>query len=251
MGVIGNLCNSYTNYFIFASKYNLIPQFMINSKIFAKSALLVFLSLLSTGLLAQEEKKHFSTGADFVSSYIWRGTLYGTGPHIQPSLEFNAGPLTLGGWASVDFAGYNEADLYFSLALPAGFKLGMTDYYYPGLNYFDVTKINGSHAFEINAAFSKGGLSLAANCILNEAGNAGSAGGDMYFEASYAFESMSLILGAGDGWHTGNGKFNVCNIGIGTSKEIKITDSFNIPVSGQVIINPHREKLYIVVGFSF
>ncbi len=43
----------------------------------------------------------------------------------------------------------------------------------------------------------------------------------------------------------------LCNVGIGTTKEIKITDSFSIPVTGQVIFNPEKEQLYVVVGFSF
>ncbi len=45
--------------------------------------------------------------------------------------------------------------------------------------------------------------------------------------------------------------FIYVTLGIGTTKVIKITDSFSIPVTGQVIFNPEREQLYVVVGFSF
>jgi len=41
------------------------------------------------------------------------------------------------------------------------------------------------------------------------------------------------------------------NIGIGTSREIKFTDSFSLPISGSVILNPSSEQLYVVVGISF
>jgi hypothetical protein len=34
-------------------------------------------------------------------------------------------------------------------------------------------------------------------------------------------------------------------------RKIKITDDFSVPVNGQIIINPEREQLYLVVGFSF
>ena len=74
---------------------------------------------------------------------------------------------------------------------------------------------------------------------------------DMYFQAGYAFKYFNIFLGAGDGWHTSDGEFALCNLGIGTSKVIKITDTFAIPVNGQVILNPEREQLYVVVGFSF
>ena len=135
--------------------------------------------------------------------------------------------------------------------MPFGLSLGLTDYYYPGLKAFEVSDTAGSHAFEINAGFVKGGLSLSANYILNQAGGAGSAGGDMYFQAGYAFTYFNVFMGAGDGWHTSDGKFALCNIGLGTSKTIKLTDTFSIPVSGQIILNPDKEKIYVVVGFSF
>ena len=135
--------------------------------------------------------------------------------------------------------------------MPFGLSLGLTDYYYPELQVFDFSRTSGSHALEINTGFEKGGFSLGANYILNEAGGAASAGGDMYFQAGYAFTNFELFVGAGDGWHTSDGNFNICNIGLGTSKEIVLTEKFSIPVSGQIILNPERERLYLVVGFSF
>jgi hypothetical protein len=135
----------------------------------------LFIPFIS-GFSQESEKSNFSAGADFYSSYIWRGTKYGTGPHIQPLVKFNSGFFTAGGWGSFDFSGYQEADLFVSFALPAGFSAGVTDYYYPGLDYFDYSKETGGHAFEINGGFTNGGLALAGNVILNEAGGAGSAG---------------------------------------------------------------------------
>lgn len=208
--------------------------------------------VLSTPVKAQEEEAEskFTAGADVYTNYIWRGTKFGTGPAIQPSVKFSTGGLTLGVWGSFDANGYMEVDPYLSFSFPFGLSLGVTDYYYPPLPLFETSDSIGSHALEINAGYALGGLSLSANYIVNEAGGAASAGGDMYFQAGYAFKHFSIFLGAGDGWHTSDGEFALCNVGIGTSKEIKITDSFSIPVSGQVIMNPEREQLYVVVGFS-
>jgi hypothetical protein len=127
----------------------------------------------------------------------------------------------------------------------------VTDYYYPGLELFDFSEATGSQAIEINAGFTTGGLSLSANYIVNEAGGAASAGGDMYFQAGYAFTNFSLFAGGGTGWHTLDGEFDMCNVGISTTKEIKLSDSLSIPVLGQIIVNPDREQLFVVVGFSF
>jgi hypothetical protein len=73
----------------------------------------------------------------------------------------------------------------------------------------------------------------------------------MYFQAGYSFTYFNLFVGAGDGWHTSDGEFALCNVGIGTSKTIKLTETFSIPVIGQVILNPEKEQLFVVVGFSF
>jgi hypothetical protein len=115
---------------------------------------------------------------------------------------------------------------------------------------FETSDTSGSHALELNAGFTTGGLSLSANYIVNEAGGIASKGSDLYFQAGYAFENFNISIGAGDGWHTSDGEFSVCHIAIGTSKEIKITDTFSVPVSGQVIMNPEKEQLFLVVGFS-
>jgi hypothetical protein len=210
----------------------------------------VFLIPAINGFSQEEKKNNFSATADFYSSYIWRGTKYGTTPAIHPLVKFTTGSFTAGGWGAFDFSGFQEADLFFSFALPAGFSAGMTDYYYPNLDYFDYSVATGSHAFEINTGFVRDGLSLSANCILNEAGGAGSAGGDIYLQAGYAFKYFNTFIGAGNGWYTSDSKFSVCNMGIGINRTIKVTDTFSIPVTGQVILNPERERLYIVIGFT-
>lgn len=203
---------------------------------------------------AQEESgSSFDVGADLVSNYIWRGTKFGTGPAVQPFLEFSAGNFTVGSWGSFGITDNEaaEADLYLSYGFDFGLSLGLTDYYYPGSDYFDLSDSTGSHGLEVNLGYELGGLSIGANYMINEAGSAGTAGGDMYFELGYSFDSFGLFVGGGDGWHTSDGAFSVCNVGISTSKEIKITDSYSLPVSGSAIWNPEKKQYYLVVGVSF
>jgi len=217
------------------------------------TGLVTLLIITVIGVQAQEanQESKFTAGADLFSNYVFRGTKFGTGPSVQPSVKYINGVFTAGVWGAFDASGYAEADPYISFSLPVGLSFGLTDYYYPGLQLFDFSKATGSQALELNAGFTKGGLSLSANYILNEAGGAASAGGDTYFQAGYAFTNVSIFAGAGTGWHTSDGKFDLCNIGISTSKELKLSDSFSIPVTGQVIVNPDREQLFVVVGFSF
>jgi len=115
--------------------------------------------------------------------------------------------------------------------------------------------VSGSHAFELNLGFARNNLDLEADYIFNEAGGIGSAGQDLYFQAGYSFRSFSLFAGAGNGWltydpETNLSKFNICNLGLEVSRTIKITETFEVPVLGQLIFNPDREQLFVVVGFT-
>ena len=210
-----------------------------------------FLFTVSVGRAQEKTESKCQIGTDIYTNYIWRGSKLGTGPSLQPSIEFTTGGLSLGVWGAFDASGYMETDPYISYEFPFGLTLGLSDYYLPNLPLFEASDTAGSHAFEVNTGFTAGGFSLSANYILNEAGGIGSAGGDMYFQAGYEFRDFNIFLGAGDGWHTSDGEFAICNIGIGAVKEIKITDTFSVPVTGQVIMNPEREQLFVVVGFSF
>lgn len=217
----------------------------------------VIIALLTTSvdIRAQDEQQSspFDVGADLVSSYLWRGTKFGTGPAIQPYLELALGNFTIGGWGSYCLTTNEaaEADLYLSYGFDFGLSIGLTDYYFPGTEYFDVSEATGAHALEINLAYEIGGFSAAANYILNEAGGAGAAGSDLYFELGYSFEHFGLFAGAGDGWHSADGSFALCNIGVSAEKEIALSESFSLPVSGALIWNPDREEFHVVVGISF
>lgn len=73
----------------------------IYSKIFAGAFCSMSL-LVSSSLYAQEEEStSWTAGADFYSSFIWRGTRLGSGPAIQPVIEFTSGVFTAGAWGLV------------------------------------------------------------------------------------------------------------------------------------------------------
>jgi hypothetical protein len=161
----------------------------------------IILAIYTLNVKAQEvqedKKSSFSVGADFYSNYIWRGIKFGTGQAFQLLVKFNPGGLTVGVWGSFDAFGYTETDPYISYALKNGLSVGLTDYYYPSLGGSFTP--DSSNAYKVNVGFTKGGLSLCANFILNEAPLPESAGGDMYFQAAYAFSYFSITLGCEDG----------------------------------------------------
>lgn len=216
--------------------------------------ILISLFLIIATRPGESMAQQIDTGVDLYSTYVFRGVAF-SGPSVQPYVEFSAGGFSLGAWGSQGLdglagegdPGFQEMDLYASYAFDFGLSLGVTDYYYPGTDYFD----GGSHAFEINAGFEIDILSLSANYVTNETESAGSAGQDLYFELGLGLGQASIFVGAGDGWHTSDGDIAVVNVGVSAQKEIQITDTFSIPLSGAAILNPHTEQFYIVAGVSF
>ena len=68
-----------------------MKNFIRNFSSAYKFTLLTFVALLSTNISYSQD-----FGADLVSSYVWRGTQFGSGAHIQPYMELGSGNLTGG-----------------------------------------------------------------------------------------------------------------------------------------------------------
>lgn len=205
------------------------------------TSLFLFMTSL-TGVSAQQ----WNIGLDIYSSYIWRGLKFGSGPALQPVIEFSNGNFVLGAWGSYN-ASTNEAaetDIYagYEIGLSENASLGLTltDYYFPPSRWFEST----SHYIEPMATLNIGKLSLTGAYMMNNGS------GDIYLEAVLDAGPVDLTLGGGDGQYTIEEEFNICNISISTHKEIKITDSFSLPVSGSVVLNPSSERLYVVAGIT-
>ena len=221
--------------------------------------ILVLAIIFASNAQAQEEAtSSFDTGLDIYSSYIWRGAKFGNGPAFQPYVTFSSGSFAFGAWGSVSSGtdeGY-EMDLYASYSAgPVTFMV--TDYYFGG----DWTAYSSTHFLEPSVGVELGDFSLTGAYMFlaeveddpttpaDESADFGSSG-DTYLEAAYSFPTVDVFLGLGDGQYTSDGDFAVCNLGIGTSKEIKFTESFSLPVSGSVILNPSTGGFFITVGLS-
>jgi hypothetical protein len=48
----------------------------------------------------------------------------------------------------------------------------------------------------------------------------------------------------------GTDGFAVTNLALKATKDIKVTDTFSVPVFGQVVANPCSRKAYLVIGFT-
>ncbi len=217
-------------------------------KIIKKNILLLVLTLtsISTLYVNAQEKSPWTTGFDLYSSYVWRGNKFGFGPALQPTLKYNKGGFTIGGWGNYCFSANEatEADLYTSYAVALGksssITFNLTDYYFPGASapYFTGT----SHFLEPMVNLGLGKLALTGAYMFNAK--------DVYLEAGYTAGSVTVFAGAGNGQYTKDASFNFCNLGIKTGTAIKISDTFSIPITGALILNPSTEQFNIVVGIT-
>ena len=206
---------------------------------------LVLTAIFSMRVSAQE-KSPWTTGVDLYSSYVWRGTKFGSGPALQPTVKYSSGGFSIGGWGNYCFSTNEatEADLFATYAVALGknssLTFNLTDYYFPGATapYFTGT----SHYFEPMVNLGLGKLTLTGAYMFNAK--------DSYLEAAYAAGAVTLFAGAGNGQYTKDANFNLCNLGIKTGSAIKINDHFSIPVTGALILNPSTEQFNIVVGLT-
>ena len=214
--------------------------------------------------LAQEEIETTISG-DIVSSYIWRGQDLGD-VSLQPTLGIGYQGLSLTAWGNVGLsnaADTKELDLTLSYTM-GGFNIGVTDYWTnaggdPQARYFEYNVHATNHVFEANIGYDFGFASL--QWYSNFAGNDGmNNDGDRayssYFEVNAPFKLATVDWTATVGAvpfvtdYYGTTGFAVTNLALKATKEIKITDTFSVPVFGQVVANPCSQKAYLVLGFT-
>ena len=223
-------------------------------------------TMIATVMCATAQDKVEATiSGDIVSSYIWRGQDLGSAA-VQPTLGVGYKGLSLTAWGSyglVNTADTKEFDLTLAYTT-GGFNIGITDSWFdrggldPKGRYFKYDAHGTNHVFEANVGYDFGPLSL--QWYTNFAGNDYKADGKRAY-SSYVEVSVPFHLAAID-WTAAVGAapfesvqyvttgFAVTNLSLKATKDIKVTDTFSIPVFGQVVGNPCSQKAYLVFGFT-
>ena len=204
-------------------------------------------------------------GTDIVSRYVWRGQDLG-GVSVQPTLGIGYKGLSLSAWGSVGLSNpldTREFDL--TLAYSAGgFNIGVTDYWFdsgldPLNRYFAYGPDCTNHVFEANLGYDFGFASL--QWYTNFAGNDSLDGNGRPAYSSYAEIDVPFTLGGVGCSATagavpfatdfyGTDGFAVVNLALTASKDIRVTDTFSIPVFTQVAFNPCSNAAYLIAGIT-
>ena len=220
------------------------------------------ISVLSSFPALAQNEIETTISADVVSQYIWRGEDCGS-VSLQPTLGTGYKGLSLTAWGSVGLSEPTDAkefDLTASYAI-GNLNIGITDYWFndPEERYFLYDAHRTSHVFEANIGYDFGVASV--QWYTNFAGNDGVNEDGKRAYSSYAEVVVPFKLASVDWTATagaapfatdyyGTNGFAVTDLSLRATKDIKVTDSFSIPVFAQVATNPCTQKAYLVFGLT-
>ena len=219
--------------------------------------------IASTTAAKAQDNVETTIGADVVNQYIWRGQELGS-VSLQPTLGVAYKGLSLTAWGSIGLSepsDTKEFDITAAYSV-GGFNIGVTDYWFnsPSTRFFLYDSHKTSHVFEANIGYDFGPASI--QWYTNFAGNDGvNKDGDRayssYFEVSAPFTfggcdwtaTVGAVPFASSFYSDANG-FAVTNVSLKATKELKITDTFSVPVFAGIAANPSTEKAFFIFGLS-
>lgn len=221
--------------------------------------------LVLSGTALAQDKVETTIAADFVNEYIWRGQKLGD-VAVQPTLSVGYKGLSLTAWGSYGLSNRDDVkEMDLTLAYSTGgLNIGITDYWFsegldPDGRYFKYDAHGTNHVFEANIGYDFGPVAL--QWYTNFAGNDGTNKDGKRAYSSYVEASAPFRLATVDWTATvgavphattsyGTSGFAVTNLSLRATKDIRVTDSFSIPVFGQLTANPCAQTAYLVLGFT-
>ncbi|MGE5435670.1 MAG: hypothetical protein ACM3O3_00455 [Syntrophothermus sp.] len=238
--------------------------------------ILLFHFILSTALLAQDDKFNYDFNATLTSRFIGRGvdcSKQNFGPHIQPTLNLNYKPddsniLSLSTWSTWglinEYSELNISAIYANSFKFGEISLAITDYYFPYLKmpFLKIQNNNGEGSHTFDAAISYlGPESFPINFTAsNNFYNSIEGENTFYSEIGFPLEINDKIsvdtfiggaLGKSSWYEVESNKFEIIHTGFSFNYKIKLMDNFSLPVSLWFIANPHQNKNYTGISFSF
>ena len=213
------------------------------------------------GIWAQRQVEGHLT-ADIVSGYVWRGQNLGH-VSLQPELSVVWKGLSLAAWGSVGLTNSKDDSREIDLTLSyttGDWCFGIIDYWNDENDgrYFYYKKDTG-HSFEGFVSYDFGPVSaswqtyFAGNDYQNDNGKRAYSS---YFELSAPFRLVTCEWDATVGlvpWKSDTyevNSFSVTNLSLCATKNIKITESFHLPLFGRLVSNPASEHFYFVFGLT-
>lgn len=226
--------------------------------------------IMLTGLTPSavaEDGVSVNTSVDLYNRYIWRGLDFTRAPSVQPSLSVAISGLELGAWGAYTLSNEasfaDEIDLWLSFTEAfsngASISVIVTDYYFPnaGRKLFNFNN-PGAHLIEIGLSITGAkSFPLTFSGYINVRSDPGH---NTYFQLDYPVTAketdLNFFCGVTGGSKKnpafyGADKFAVINLGVTAVREIKFSESFSLPLTVALVVNPKAEISYLQTGISF
>ena len=231
-----------------------------------KTRLFFIIAMMTIGIVSSAQAQDKVEGhikADIVSNYIWRGLNIGH-VSLQPKMSVGWKGLSLTAWGSVGLSGHKDdvREIDMTLSYETGnLQLGIIDYWTDehDKRYFYYQKNGTGHSFEGFVGYDFGPVSASWQTFF--AGRDYQEDDDKrafssYFELAAPFRlatcewkaTAGLVPWKSDYYEVSG--FGVTNLSLRATKAIRITDSFELPLFGQVTANPASQHFYFVFGLT-
>jgi hypothetical protein len=225
-------------------------------------SILFFLIALQT----HSQKRFLEAEILVTSRHVWRGTMLGTAPAIEPSVTLSGSRFSLNIWASMTTNNsYSEVDLVPSYRFNE-FSLTLFDYYNPVPDeenaYFNFQKGESRHSLELtvdNYSIDKRRLKWMIGTFL--LGDRNDETGYPYFstylEIRYPFTIWMIKTEPFVGMTPFSGYYAnepaIINLGVKLSKEIELKMPFSVPISLSLLTNPYAKQSFVIfaTGIAF
>lgn len=233
-------------------------------------ATILFFSVISVYSQETETKAKITPSVSILNKHVWRGSLNGSTPSIQPSIDFTYGNLTIGAWAGYcTDDSYREFDLYVEYTKGA-FTASLYDYYCPknyGTNNysysdndaFDYTSDTTRHTFDFMLSFN-GTDNIPFRCMGStfvfgddkdkDLNNRYSTYIELGYMAKLQKNALDFFVGFTpfDGYYSD--EFEFINAGLSVSRTLEITQSFKLPMKATIFANPKSKDIFFVFKVS-
>ena len=224
------------------------------------SALLLIALPLAAGA---QDSLSVDLQADIVSNYVWRGLKLG---HVsfQPTMAVSWKGLSLEASGNTGLTNHegdnNEIDLTLSYET-GGLSLGVVDDWSDenDARFFYYKKDATGHIFEGFVKYDFGPVCASWQTFF--AGNDyqdddGKRAYSSYLELTAPFQlggfdwqaTAGAVPWASDYYDTSG--FRVTNLSLKATKDIKITNTFSLPLFGELVGNPTSQNFYFIAGFT-
>lgn len=221
------------------------------------------------GSVEINQKYSFNISADLVSRFIWRGLPLSLNSNVQPLVSVSHNNFSAGAWGSYSFSsGYSETDLFLTYDIGA-FTVGLTDYFNEDENDLSLNDygrfrssdtINTPHTLEGSVVFNGTenfplSLTLSTFFYGADVDENNNSNFSTYVEAAYTLSvndnELKFFLGGTPWKGYYAGRAAIVNAGITATHNLKVTDSFSLPVYTSFIVNPDANDVFLVLGLTF